>query len=285
MPKNLLVLLFYLKYAKLWLGENMEERIVCHQRGKDPLYKTWHASKEHLFMYMYSDGGSIVSGEQIFPIKKGTLVFIAADTYHYTMPDDPAVYDRSKLTVFPSELDKTSDLLNESNTFNSFFDKAIVYAEIDESDREAVDCIFEEMNTRKNHNAELTLFSCVLRLLCFFDKYTVESTPAAIGFMSEATKYINENISLDIDIDKICSAVNISKYYFCRQFKKHTGMTVMKYILKTRIVLAKSELKKTNLSITEISERYGFSSVSYFCRAFKEEENCSPLQYRKRNLK
>jgi len=56
---------------------------------------------------------------------------------------------------------------------------------------------------------------------------------------------------------------------------------VMEYILKTRIVLAKNDLLKTNLSITEISEQNGFSSVSYFCRAFKEEEKLSPLQYRK----
>lgn len=260
----------------------MEERIICHQRGKDPLYKIWHTSEEHIFMYFYSDGGSIVSKEQVFPIKKGALIFIASNTYHYTMPDEPAIYDRSKFAVLPYELDKISDLLSENNVFKNFFDNAIVYAEVDESDRNEVDGIFEEMNSGENSNAELTLFSCLLRLLCFFEKYTVESTPAAIGFMSEATKYINENISLDIDIDKICSAINISKYHFCRQFKKHTGMTVMKYILKTRIVLAKSELEKTNLSITEISERYGFSSVSYFCRVFKEEENCSPLQYRKR---
>ena len=262
-------------------GENMEERIVCHQRGKDPLYKVWHASAEHLFMYVHSGTGSIVSGEQIFPIRAGALVFIAADTYHYTMPDDPAVYERSKFTVLPCELDKISELLSENNVFKRFFDKAVIYAEVGERDRKAVAAVFEEMNHHEDGNTELTLFSCLLRLLCFLDKHMVESTAAAADFMSEAIRYINENISSDIDVDKICAAVNISKYYFCRQFKKHTGMTVMKYILKTRIVLAKSELEKTNLFITEISQKYGFSSVSYFCRVFKEEEHCSPLQYRK----
>ena len=86
---------------------------------------------------------------------------------------------------------------------------------------------------------------------------------------------------MDICIDDICAAINSSKYHFCRQFKKHTGLTVMEYILKTRIILAKTELIKTNLSITEISERLGFSSVSYFCRAFKAESGLTPLQYRK----
>jgi len=101
--------------------------------------------------------------------------------------------------------------------------------------------------------------------------------------MGKAIDYINRNISMEIDIDRICAAINISKYYFCRQFKQHTGMTVMKYILQTRLILSKTDLKKTNLSVTEISGKYGFSSVSYFSRIFKEEEGCSPLQYRKRN--
>ncbi len=260
----------------------MKKRIDYHQQGKDSLYKIWHTSKEHLFIYFHSEGGSIVSNDQVFPIKEGGLVLIAAGTYHYTMPDKPAIYERSKLTVLPHELDKISHLLSENNILKSFLNKAIVYAEIDESDRDAVDNIFKEMNSSKNRNTELTFFSCLLRLLCFFDKYIVESTPATVGIMSEATKYINSNISFDIDLDKICSALNISKYYFCRQFKMHTGTTVKKYILKTRIILAKGELMKTNMPITEISERCGFSSVSYFCRVFKEEENCSPLQYRKR---
>ena len=93
----------------------MAEQIILHEVGKDALYKIWHASKEHLFMYIYSDGGSIVTAEKIFPMKHGTLVFIAAGTYHYTMPDDPATYDRSKLLISPEKLDKAVAMLKEHN--------------------------------------------------------------------------------------------------------------------------------------------------------------------------
>ena len=59
------------------------------------------------------------------------------------------------------------------------------------------------------------------------------------------------------------------------------GMTVMDYVLKTRIVLAKNMLEKENVSISEVSGRCGFSSESYFCRVFKESVGVSPLKYRK----
>ena len=73
----------------------------------------------------------------------------------------------------------------------------------------------------------------------------------------------------------------MSKYHFCRVFKNNTGQTVMSYILKTRIVLARTMLKKENLTVSEVSRLCGFSSVSYFCRVFKEKTGVSPLKYKK----
>lgn len=262
----------------------MDEKIVFHQRGKDPLYKTWHASKEHLFMYIHSGTGSLVCRENIFPIKEGALIFIAAGTYHYTMPDIADVYDRSKLIVSVEKFNKIVSLLGDNSILESIYNKAVVYGEIDENDREAVDSIFEDWSQKEDKNdQELIFLSGLFELMYFLNSATVDSTFAVENAMNCAIKYINENIARDIDIDDICSAVNMSKYYFCRQFKAHTGLTVMKYILKTRITLAKNEMKTTNLCITEISEKYGFSSVSYFCRVFKETEGDTPLHYKKKN--
>lgn len=262
----------------------MEEKIVCHEKGKDPLYKTWHASGEHLFMYIYSGTGSIVCAEKVFPLKSGSLVFIAADTYHYTMPDNPEIYDRSKLNIAPQKFTEIIKLLG-NNIFSSLSSKAIVYAEIDEKQQKEIDSVFNEISMCSTEDErELILISCCMRLLFFLNKYSVESTASATGIMGKAIDYINKNISSDININGICSEVNISKYYFCRSFKEHTGMTVMEYILKTRIILACNELTKTNLSITEISEKCGFSSVSYFCRVFKEQTGITPLKYRKNGL-
>lgn len=254
-------------------------KAIIHQIGKDPLYNIWHTSDSHLLMYFHSDGGSVVCSEGNFPIKEGALVFIAADTYHYTLPDAPEKYDRSKIFATKSEQLKISELLNLISS-----DKAIVYAEIEEAKRERVNALFDEIEgcTVDSERKAVTLCS-YLKLLSYLDKYSKASTQTAVGFMARAVNYINENIALDIDIDDVCSAVNVSKYHFCRQFKKQMGMTMMQYVLKTRIVLAKNDLKSSNLSVTEISEKNGFSSVSYFSRVFKEEEKCSPLKYRKMN--
>lgn len=260
----------------------MDIDVICHEVGKDPLYKTWHTSRRHLFTYMYSDGGSIVTGERVFPIKKGALVFLRAGTHHYTLPDDPNVYDRSKLSVPERVFSTLHAVLGKNKAFSTFFSKSLVYAVVAPADRACIDRIFETVAAcAQDESREPVLLACLLELVYLLNRDMIESTPTPVGFTGRAIEYINSNIASDIDIDTICSAIGMSKYHFCRQFKEHTGTTVMKYILKTRIILAKGDLETSGTSITEISERFGFSSVSYFCRVFKDELGLSPLQYRK----
>lgn len=258
----------------------MEERIVLHQRGKDDMYKNWHASENHLFLYVHKGKGSLVCAEKVFPLEEGTLVFVGADVYHYTMPEVPAEYERSKLLISPQRMQALMSILPPKLHLN----KSVVYAPIPSNKRTAVEEIFFR-GAKPEGEWELGLLAAALELLSFLQIYEAASASGAEGRMARAIRYINENVSQELDIQHICDAVSISKYHFCRQFKEHTGLTVMQYILKTRIVLAREELKKTNLPVSEISEKFGFSSVSYFCRVFREEENCSPLQYRKQNSK
>lgn len=262
----------------------MKDHLILHEIGKDPLYKTWNAPTRTLFLYVYSDGGSIVTRDRIFPMKKGTLVMIGVGTYHYTMPENPDIYDRSKFFLSSQKFSKVAGLLRESAEYGSLLKQSMVYAQIDPSEHSAVDRIYQEIAACKNTGWDETmLLSCVLRLLFFLNKYAVESiTPSAAGFMGKAIQYINGNIASELDIDGICQAINVSKYYFCRQFKYHTGQTVMAYILNTRIILAQRDLEETNASISEISEKFGFSSASYFSRVFREATGCTPLQYRRK---
>jgi AraC-like DNA-binding protein len=256
----------------------MEERIVSHQRGKDNMYWTWHASEEHLFLYVHQGQGSLVCAQRVFPLEEGVLVFIGADVYHYTMPEVPAAYDRSKLTLAPHRMQSLCAILSKPYSL----DNSVVYGKIPPEKRPVVEEIFLR-GIQNEDKGELGLMAATLELMGFLQTYEAGSTAGGEGRMARAIRYINENVSQKLDIQKICDAINVSKYHFCRQFKAHTGLTVMAYLLKTRIVLAAEELKKTNLPISEISENLGFSSLSYFCRVFKQDRGVTPLQYRKQN--
>jgi len=99
--------------------------------------------------------------------------------------------------------------------------------------------------------------------------------------ISKALIYVDNNYSNTITLDEISSIVNMNPSYFCRFFKKATGMTIMDYINFVRIWKAENLLSLTDDSVLEISMEVGFSSVSYFNRVFKRFKGTSPLKYRK----
>ena len=261
----------------------MQDSILYHQTGVDYYYKTWHTTNENMIIFMHSDGGSIVCSEKVYPIKPGVLCFVGSKKYHYTMPDDPDTYERSKVFISDDSLRKMIALFSSETKWNKIFSPdSIVYAEVDGESSLEIERLFSEIDRYKNDDAHFSavLAGCYMRLLVSIEENARGSVSGSQDFISRAIEYINGRITEAITIDEICAAVHTSKYYFCREFKKATGLTVANYILKTRIVMAKGMLMSEAMTVGEISEKCGFSSISYFCRVFKEDVGISPKQYK-----
>lgn len=94
-------------------------------------------------------------------------------------------------------------------------------------------------------------------------------------------QYIDENFRTRITLANLCFLFGMNKTTLCRNFREAFGTTVLNYINELRIKEAKTYLQKGELSITEISDDLGFSSVHYFCRLFKQYTNQSPTEYAK----
>lgn len=267
----------------------MGNEIIYHEIGLDPMYKTWHNQDKNMIIYMHSEGGNIVFKERIFPIKKGALCFIGSEKFHYTMPDEPRTYDRTKVFISPENHLKIISVISDKDSDKSFYSLfssgSFVYALIPEEEQAEIEDMIEKVMQQKNDekyfSAKITAF--YVNLLILLDKYR-QKHPSVIasGFAYDTINYVNQHISEDINVDDICKYLHISKYYFCRKFKKLTGMTIMQYILKTRITLSKDLLLK-NIPIGQIAAECGFSSESYFSRAFKTDTGKTPSQYRKEN--
>ena len=262
----------------------MKDTDYIHELGIDPYYKTWHASGRSMIMYMHTDGGSIVSTQQNYPIQKGALCFIGGNHFHYTLPDDPALYDRSKLFLSGKALEQLLRLFPETLNMSAVFSpSALVYTRLEAADQQYVEQLLHNIERYADTRRYLdpVLKSGFMSLLICLHKNQQQVKATSGDMIQKAVEYINQHITENISMDDICREIHISKYHFSRQFKKVTGFTVMDYVLKTRIVAAKNMLTDTTLPISEISSRCGFSSTSYFCRVFKEHTDLTPLQYRK----
>ncbi len=268
-------------------GGDLVSRIIYHQRGMDQFYRVWHTSNVNLIIYMHSSGGRIVCSEKTLPINKGAMCFIGSGKYHYTMPDNIEGYERSKLFFVNEELNSIFSVLHNGEQLKKkFASESIVYAQIEEDEQQTVEKMITDVyNHRDDKNFDAVFFSTIMRFLTYIDENQKDKISSPAGMLVSAIEYINSHVSENIKIDDVCDAVHLSKYHFCREFKRMTGQTLMQYVLNTRIVLAKNMLLKEKYSIREISEKCGFSSMSYFCRMFKKESGLTPMEFKRHGEK
>ena len=107
----------------------------------------------------------------------------------------------------------------------------------------------------------------------------INALPAQKGF-DQAVAYINDHYTEDISSASLSERFGYDESYFCRKFKKQTGLTVMKYIQILRIEKARKLLTETELSIQAISRQCGFADTAYFTNRFKSICHQTPTQLR-----
>jgi len=89
-------------------------------------------------------------------------------------------------------------------------------------------------------------------------------------------KYIAENISENITLDKASKISNISKCYLSSIFKKETGEVFVDYVNKTKMERAKTLIQENGLKSCEAAEKVGINDDSYFSKLFKKHIGVCP---------
>lgn len=96
-----------------------------------------------------------------------------------------------------------------------------------------------------------------------------------------AIEYINDSPNKIFDLDVISSISCLSKYHFSRLFKEIYGMTPWNYHFEIKMNYCKSLLINNTISIRELSEKLGYSSISAFSRSFKNYHGYAPSFFEK----
>ncbi len=96
----------------------------------------------------------------------------------------------------------------------------------------------------------------------------------------EALAYIDSHFSDQFSLDDLAVYVSMNKSYFSHLFSKETGMNFTDYLEQVRIFKAQILLRDTSDSIASISEQVGYTSQSYFSKAFKKNTGITPNTYR-----
>ena len=98
--------------------------------------------------------------------------------------------------------------------------------------------------------------------------------------IARARQFIEEHHSEELSLGQVAQAVHTSTFYFCKLFKKSTGINFTEYVSRVRVEKAKNLLLNPNLRVSEIAYEVGFQSLTHFNRVFKKITGESPTKYR-----
>jgi AraC-like DNA-binding protein len=135
--------------------------------------------------------------------------------------------------------------------------------------------------TPRQHEAIVRLLHIFAQHLSMLsNQVVVQHDNAEPPVILRAKEYIHEHQTEELSLGQVAKAVNTSTFYFCKMFKKVTGINFTDYLSRVRIEKSKNLLLNPNLRVSEIAFEVGFQSLTHFNRVFKRILGQSPTEYR-----
>jgi AraC-like DNA-binding protein len=131
-------------------------------------------------------------------------------------------------------------------------------------------------------------FQAIIHLLSVFAQYladyagrhAIASSDNEPVPVSSAKQFVQSHVEEPITLTQVVEHVNVSRFYFCKLFKKATGMTLTEYVSRVRVEKAKTLLIDPSLRISEVVYAAGFGSIPRFNSVFKRYVGMPPTEYR-----
>ena len=242
-----------------------------HRNNDDRLH--WHENLE--ILYFLSGECDIVNGSEEMKVQKDDIVIISSEAIHGVQ------FHNKFVDYILVHLDHTFCEAMGFNTSDVQFAKKIR----DEKIAALITFALQEQEKRQEfyqESVKITLLSVLLQL---FRNHTVKETNTdkatnKVKLTKKIMKYIDKHFDDQVTIEEIENHCQYSRFYISRAFKEITGVTIMAYLNDVRIEKAKSLLKNSTLNMSEIANKCGFVSQSYFGKVFKKSEGMSPLEFK-----
>lgn len=151
--------------------------------------------------------------------------------------------------------------LNESELREAYFDTRVMSAKQHESVVKLLTIFAEHLSMVSN-------------------QIVVREQNAEQPVITRAKQFITDHQTEELSLEQVAKSVNTSKFYFCKMFKKATGINFTDYLSRVRTERAKNLLLNPNLRVSEIAYEVGFQSLTHFNRVFKRILGRSPTDYR-----
>ena len=240
--------------------------------------------KTTCFPYLYSEKFNVlrikrgmvrvVIGAEGLNASMGDLVFLPPKKVYSVMSGpSPIEFDlvRINISSFINETDVLREFLPALGEGRVKLDK-LCY---DISVRASIDSI---ANARDLGSIEVV--SAVYRFFyLLLSKCNAEIISCSEKSIISAENYIYENLDKELKAKQIAEKFGFCEAYFCRKFKKVTGLSVLQYIKILRLSKSLEPLRE-GTTVKKVAKLCGFSDTNYFTRLFKQHFGLPPTHFK-----
>ncbi|WP_332632575.1 AraC family transcriptional regulator [Halalkalibacter flavus] len=271
-----------------WHHQFLQLRKVDYDKISQERSSEWHYHKELEVLLVLSGKIELLIENEVLILNEGDFVLIGSNQLHKSIKHD---LDNLQYIVFQFDVQQYIDqtifnyLQHFSEThkplsfLNYIFEKENVKSNF-------FNCIMEiyKENKNKDKGYEIAISLLIRKMLLILIrndyKQILDITyDKDYKKLKPALDYIEDHLGERLDLNHISSLVNLSYFYFSRQFKKIIGMSLTDYINFKRIKKAERLLLTENISIVETSTSVGIPNISHFYNLFKRHNQCSPNQF------
>lgn len=260
----------------------------------DAMINNWHYHPEFEILYIKKSSGTWLVGDHVGHFQTGNIVLLGSNLPHCYKHDPEfllksndgagetigvlfleSVFGQGFMNI--PEADSIKGLLEKSSKGLKLTGKSqekcakLLVKMLDMTPAKRLIKLLTLLNTIAERKEYETLSSGVFtnlidsdqdKIKCIFD-YTINN--------------FHEKISLEY----VASLIHMTRYSFCRFFKRKTKKTYVQFLMEVRIGTACKLLVEEEKNVTEVCYECGFNNLSHFHIQFKNITGMRPLEYKK----
>ena len=245
--------------------ENITFKHAKEQR--DILGKEFHSF--HEIFFLLSGNAEFISDSGKLDLFPNTLVTIPKETFHQFIEEDTNDYYRC---VFSFDDMKEFDELIKLKMGRAYT------TPMSEEMKRLLNKLISAKHKKLTECEQQVLVKSVFGQLLVELPYSNEAQEASPNFhplAHSAINYIHAHILESIQISDIAAELHVSTSYLMHVFKQDLHISIYKYIIEKKLILAKQAIK-VGMPPMQAAALYGFHEYSGFYKMYKKMFDCSP---------
>ena len=145
--------------------------------------------------------------------------------------------------------------------------------------------LLDRLHLRNDAASALQLNAALLELVSMFLENDTRETAHDTKdnpFADKIRAFIVAHISENLSVKELADMMGFNEKYFIDVFKRHFGTTPAKYVKSVRLEMAKHELLYSDIKVSSIPAKIGYSSLQKLSKDFKAYTQFAPSEFRSR---